>query len=66
MRPGACEFALSLVGGPAAVDAAAARAVDAQLTILQQPTEMDFGYTFLAALDDGNRIRVFARSERPA
>ncbi|TFF27329.1 drug:proton antiporter [Jiella endophytica] len=65
-RPGACEFALSLEGGPAAVDAAAARAFDAQLTILQEPTQMDFGYTFVAALGDGNRIRAFARSASPA
>ncbi|WAP68829.1 VOC family protein [Jiella pelagia] len=65
-RPGACEFALSLDGGRVAVDAAAARAIDAQLTILQEPTEMDFGFTFLAALDDGNRIRMFSRSEAPA
>ncbi|MCE7028329.1 drug:proton antiporter [Jiella avicenniae] len=66
VRPGACEFALSLDGGPAAVDAAAARAFDAQMTILQEPTEMDFGYTFVAALDDGNRIRMFARSQASA
>ncbi|MBO0902399.1 VOC family protein [Jiella sonneratiae] len=60
-RPGAAEFALSVEGGRAAVDAACTRAWDAQLTILQEPVAMDFGYTFTAALDDGNRIRVFAR-----
>jgi len=28
--------------------------------ILQEPTEMDFGYTFVAADPDGHRLRVFA------
>ncbi|WP_374468302.1 hypothetical protein [Ferrovibrio sp.] len=28
--------------------------------ILQPPTAMDFGYTFLAADPDGHRLRVFA------
>ena len=28
-------------------------------TILQAPTDMDFGYTFTAADPDGHRIRVF-------
>jgi len=28
--------------------------------ILQDPTEMDFGYTFVAADPDGHRLRVFA------
>lgn len=30
------------------------------LSILQEPTEMDFGFTFTAADPDGHRIRVFA------
>ncbi|MFD2264918.1 VOC family protein [Lacibacterium aquatile] len=29
------------------------------VTILQQPTDMDFGRTFLAADPDGHRLRVF-------
>jgi predicted enzyme related to lactoylglutathione lyase len=29
------------------------------VTILQEPTEMDFGRTFLAADPDGHRLRVF-------
>ncbi|WP_137152106.1 VOC family protein [Devosia sp. FKR38] len=29
-------------------------------TILQQPTAMDFGFTFVAADPDGHRLRVFA------
>ncbi len=30
------------------------------LTILQRPTDMDFGRTFLAIDPDGHRLRVFA------
>ena len=33
------------------------------LNILQEPTEMDFGYTFTAADPDGHRIRVFAPNQ---
>src|SRR4051812_13162260 len=29
------------------------------LKILQEPTDMDFGYTFTAADPDGHRLRVF-------
>lgn len=29
------------------------------LKILQEPTKMDFGYTFTAADSDGHRLRVF-------
>lgn len=32
------------------------------LKILQEPTKMDFGYTFTAADPDGHRLRVFAPS----
>ncbi|MES2208538.1 MAG: VOC family protein [Pseudomonadota bacterium] len=30
------------------------------LTIAQEPTDMDFGHTFLALDSDGHRLRVFA------
>ena len=30
------------------------------LTFLQPPTEMDFGYTFVALDPDGHRLRIFA------
>lgn len=33
------------------------------LRILQEPTEMDFGFTFTALDPDGHRLRVFAPSE---
>ena len=33
------------------------------LRIVQGPTEMDFGYTFVALDPDGQRLRVFAPSQ---
>ncbi|TDR82740.1 VOC family protein [Paludibacterium purpuratum] len=33
---------------------------DKGLPILQPPTELDFGYTFVALDPDGHRLRVFA------
>lgn len=57
---------------PAGGELAFAQAADAEvealhntwknkgLTILQAPTVMDFGYTFVAADPDGHRLRVFA------
>jgi catechol 2,3-dioxygenase-like lactoylglutathione lyase family enzyme len=33
--------------------------------IIQQPTEMDFGFTFVAEDPDGHRLRVFAPSANP-
>ncbi len=35
------------------------------LPILQQPTAMDFGHTFVALDPDGHRLRVFAPSAPP-
>jgi len=32
------------------------------LVIVQAPTEMDFGYTFVASDPDGYRLRVFSPS----
>ena len=32
------------------------------LVIVQTPTELDFGYTFVASDPDGHRLRVFAPS----
>ena len=34
------------------------------LKILQEPTKMDFGYTFPAADPDGHRLRVFSPSQQ--
>jgi len=49
-------------------DAAVAPALDAWkklgLDIIQQPTKMGFGLTFTAEDPDGNRLRLFAPSQR--
>lgn len=37
---------------------------DKGLSILQDPTEMDFGYTFVASDLDGHRLRVFTLNEK--
>lgn len=55
-------------GGEAAfavADAEAVRALHGEwsrrgLTVAQAPTQMDFGYTFVALDPDGHRLRVFA------
>ncbi len=57
-RGGATELALT-VDDRASVDATHADWVKRGHTILQAPTEMDFGYTFTAADPDGHRLRVF-------
>ena len=33
--------------------------------VLQQPTRMDFGYTFVVADPDGHRLRVFTPAANP-
>ncbi|RCK42567.1 drug:proton antiporter [Thalassospira profundimaris] len=44
----------------AVVDGLYARWREKGLVILQSPTEMDFGYTFVAADPDGHRLRIFS------
>jgi len=54
-------------GNEICITAASIEAVDALhaewrgrgMTIIQQPTKMDFGHTFVACDPDGHRIRVF-------
>lgn len=56
--PGCGEIAVSLAGRDQVLDLHeqwSRRGV----AILQAPVEMDFGFTFLAADPDGNRLRVF-------
>lgn len=48
------------VDGDAAVDSTYADWKARGLVILQDPTKMGFGYTFVAADADGHRLRVFA------
>ena len=35
------------------------------LDIIQEPTKMDFGFTFVARDPDGHRLRVFAIADNP-
>src|SRR5438309_1441895 len=55
---GGCEIGFS-VADREAVDAAYADWQRRGLAILQRPTEMDFGRSFVASDPDGNRLRVF-------
>jgi predicted enzyme related to lactoylglutathione lyase len=54
----------SEIGFPVESDEAVTRTRDIWeklgLKILQEPTRMDFGFTFTAADPDGHRLRVFA------
>ena len=59
---GGGEVAFS-VADHAAVDALHARWCERGLRILQNPVEMDFGYTFVALDPDGHRLRVFAANQ---
>jgi hypothetical protein len=57
--PGGAELAIALA------DADAVRAAHAdwrrrKLPVAQEPTAMDFGYTFVALDPDGHRLRLFA------
>ena len=56
---GGAEMGIT-VEGPAAVDTTHADWKARGLAILQQPTNMDFGRTFVALDPDGHRLRVFA------
>lgn len=59
--PGGGEIAMTLPDD-AAVEAEHARWVEFGVNILQEPTRMDFGYTFVGQDPDGHRIRAFAPS----
>lgn len=58
-QSGASEIAFA-VADPAAVEATHADWARRGLIILQTPTPMSFGVTFLALDPDGHRLRVFA------
>jgi len=57
-QAGASEVAFT-VEDTAAVTATFADWKKRGLTILQEPVQMDFGHTFVAADPDGHRLRVF-------
>jgi catechol 2,3-dioxygenase-like lactoylglutathione lyase family enzyme len=56
---GGAEIAMTATDA-AAVDAAHADWAARGLAILQAPTDLDFGRTFVALDPDGHRLRVFA------
>jgi catechol 2,3-dioxygenase-like lactoylglutathione lyase family enzyme len=57
--PGAGELALTLPDSDA-VDRTCAYWRARGLRITQEPTDLDFGHTFVALDPDGHRLRVFA------
>ena len=59
---GGSEVAFA-VGGIEAVNACHDQWRGLGLPIAQAPTQMDFGYTFVAIDPDGHRLRVFAPSQ---
>ncbi|MCW5773044.1 MAG: VOC family protein [Rhodospirillaceae bacterium] len=61
--PGGSEIAFTVADG-SAVDATCAAWRRRGLAILQPPTELDFGRTFVALDRDGHRLRVFAPPPR--
>ncbi|HLJ71755.1 MAG TPA: VOC family protein [Roseiarcus sp.] len=58
-RPGGAEIVFALDGAEA-VDALCADWRKKGLPIAQEPTAMDFGYTFVALDPDGHRLRACA------
>jgi predicted enzyme related to lactoylglutathione lyase len=58
-QSGASEVAFT-VADAAAVEAAHAEWTRRGLTIIQAPTQMSFGTTFVALDPDGHRLRIFA------
>ncbi len=62
-RGGGAELAFT-VGDAAAVRAKHAEWSARGLAIAQAPTELDFGFTFVALDPDGHRLRVFAPAHR--
>lgn len=59
---GGAEIAIT-VGSSTLVDATHADWKGRGLPVVQEPTDMDFGRTFVALDPDGHRLRVFAQAE---
>jgi catechol 2,3-dioxygenase-like lactoylglutathione lyase family enzyme len=60
--PGGMELGFP-VADDASVTATRDRWAGLGLKILQEPTKMDFGFTFTAADPDGHRLRVFSPTQ---
>ncbi len=63
-RPDGIDISFSEPGNDA-VRATYAKWKGLGLKILQEPTDMDFGFTFTAADPDGHRLRAFALNDDP-
>jgi catechol 2,3-dioxygenase-like lactoylglutathione lyase family enzyme len=61
-RPAASELAISVANSKSVRDLYR-KWSDLKLRIAQAPTQLDFGFTFVALDPDGHRLRVFATSE---
>jgi catechol 2,3-dioxygenase-like lactoylglutathione lyase family enzyme len=59
VKAGGTEIGIP-VGSPAAIDATYAEWRARGVAIAQEPTDMDFGRTFVGLDPDGHRLRVFA------
>ena len=59
VQGGASELAFA-VADRQAVDACYANWIKLKIPMLQIPTALDFGYTFVGVDPDGHRLRVFA------
>ena len=62
-QPGSGEIAFTAAGADE-VDATHAQWRKRGLAVVQPPTDMDFGRTFVALDPDGHRLRVFAPAEQ--
>lgn len=63
VTPGGSEIAF-IMDDVAALDARCAAWKARGISILQEPTDMDFGRTFTVADPDGHRIRLYVSSQR--
>jgi hypothetical protein len=59
MTGGGCELGFP-VSDVSEVDAIYATCQQKRVKIIQQPTQMDFGYTFVAVDPDEHRLRIYA------
>ena len=62
-QPGAAEYCFA-VASPEALDALAADWKERGIAVIQEPVELDFGYTFTALDPDGHRLRPFVPAPR--
>lgn len=64
-QPGAAEYCLA-VKSRDALDALAVEWKERGIPVIQEPTDLDFGYTFTALDPDGHRLRPFVPASHTA